>query len=357
VTVTRDAAPLEAAIASSPDAPARTARLAVLGASGYAGQELVRLAAAHPGIELAALGSREHAGGSLDALLPGADSRDSPACPIVEPGRLADLVDAGAVDTVVSCLPHGAWKALAADHPRLAGAPRVLDLSADYRDGAAGYVYGLPELERRAIATASRIANPGCYPTAAALALAPAARAGWLAGPIMIHALSGVSGAGRAAQLRTSYVEVDGGASVYRAGRQHPHVPEIERILGRCGAALPAAFVPQLAPMPRGILLTASAPLARSVPPDEAREAYRTCWGAEPFVRLLDPDVWPETRSVRHSNRCDLAVTTLHGGRTLLAISAIDNLVKGAAGQAVQNLNLVLGWPETTALPRHGLPW
>ena len=339
-------------------APARqAARIAVLGASGYAGQEFARLALAHPGLQLAALCSREQAGRPVCELLPGVDPRVDPLPPVRDPEAREERLAAGAFDTLVCCLPHGAWKTLGAERPALAEAPaRVVDLSSDFRDGGAGYVYGLPEAFRLEIPAATRIANPGCYPTAAALALLPAAQ--WLAGPVMVSALSGVSGAGRAPQLRTSFVELDGGAALYRAGAEHAHVPEMERTLARlAGAPVPVGFAPQLAPMARGILLTATAPLARPVSPEEARDAYLARYEGEPFVRVLDPGAWPETRAVRSSNRCDVAVTTLHGGTTLLAAAALDNLVKGAAGQAVQNLNLMLGWPEDWGLPTHGTPW
>jgi N-acetyl-gamma-glutamyl-phosphate reductase len=131
----------------------------------------------------------------------------------------------------------------------------------------------------------------------------------------------------------------------------------MERTLARLGVSLPVGFVPMLAPMSRGILLTATAPLTQPLSPDEARVTYRRRFAMEPFVRVLGDDEWPDTRAVRHSNRCDVAVTTLHGGRTLLATAALDNLIKGAAGQAIQNLNLAMGWPETEGLPAHGVPW
>jgi len=358
----------------------------VLGASGYSGQEFVRMALGHPGIEIALLASREHAGRKAAELLPGLDPRALAWRDAVAPDQLADLLLKGAFDTLVACLPHGVWRALSAEQPALAAKPaRIVDISSDFRDGAArpatahgvpagrgrapapgasgsipssAYVYGLPEAFRDSIAGAARVANPGCYPTAATLALLPAAEAGWLAGPVMVSALSGVSGAGRAPALRTSFVELEGGASLYRAGGDHPHIAEMERNLARlAGGALPVGFAPQLAPMARGILLTANAPLARAVTPDEARAAYRERFAGEPFVRVLDDGAWPETRAVRGSNRCDLAVTTLHGGRTLLATAALDNLVKGAAGQAIQNLNLMLGRPETEGLTVHGSPW
>jgi len=167
-----------------------------------------------------------------------------------------------------------------------------------------------------------------------------------------------VSGAGRAAQLRTSFVEVEGGASLYKPGVEHAHVAEIERTLrAAAGCEQPIGFAPQLVPMARGILLTAQAKLARPVSPEEAHEAYAARYGDEPFVRLLEPGAWPSTAAVKGSNRVDVQVTTLFGGTTLLATAAIDNLAKGAASQALQNLNLMTGWPETTGLSRHGRPW
>ena len=337
----------------------RTARVAVLGASGYSGQEFVRLALQHPGLELAALVSREFAGRPASELLAGVDARTSRLPGPVAPDALPELLADGAFDTLVACLPHGAWKQFATDHPELASETGVIvDLSSDFRDGAHGYAYGLPEAFRDALSGATRIANPGCYPTAATLSLLPALEAHWLSGPVTVTALSGVSGAGRTPSLRTSFVELDGGAAFYKVGEVHQHVPEMARNFGRLsGADVPVAFAPQLAPMSRGILLTAVAPRARVVTPAEAHAAYAERFAEETFVRVLEPGTWPETRLVKSSNRCDVAVTTVHGGRTLLATAAIDNLVKGAAGQAIQNLNLVLGWPEGWGLPVHGNPW
>ena len=366
--VTTDAlAPVASAPPAAPAAAPRStqpatgavARVAVLGASGYSGHEFVRLALTHPGLEIAALVSREYAGRPAGELLPGVDARVMHLPVPVSPDALPALLAQGAFDTLVTCLPHGAWKALAAEQPELATAPlRIVDLSSDFRDGSGGYVYGLPEAFRDTLAGATRIANPGCYPTAATLSLLPALEAGWLEGPVTVTALSGVSGAGRAPSLRTSFAELEGGAGFYKVGEVHQHVPEMARVFGRLAHAdVPVAFAPQLAPMSRGILLTAIAPLANPMSPAEVSEAYAERYANETFVRVLPAGAWPETRLVKASNRCDVAVTTVHGGKTLLATSAIDNLVKGAAGQAIQNLNLVLGWPEGWGLPVHGNPW
>ena len=338
----------------------RVARVAVLGASGYSGQEFVRLALGHDGVKIAALVSRGHEGRPVAEMMPGVDPRAAALPALVAPTALAALFEQGAFDTMVACLPHGAWRAFATENASWVDRlERVIDLSSDYRDGSSGYAYGLPEAFRDSLTGASHIANPGCYPTAATLALLPALERGWLAGDVSVTALSGVSGAGRAPALRTSFVELDGGAAIYKAGEEHAHVPEMARNFARLapGSHPAVAFVPQLTPMARGILLTATAALAAPVTPDEARAAYVARYADEGFVRVLDPGVWPETRAVRNSNRCDLTVTTVHGGRTLLATAAIDNLVKGAAGQALQNLNLLLGWPEHWALPVHGNPW
>ncbi|HEV8480854.1 MAG TPA: N-acetyl-gamma-glutamyl-phosphate reductase [Candidatus Eisenbacteria bacterium] len=356
---------MNVAIASRPEtgvasgATPKTARVAVLGASGYSGIEFARLALAHPGLEIVALASREHAGHPASAMIPGIDPAMRGLPPVVEPTALAEAAQSGAFDTLLSCLPHGAWRALAAELPALETQPaRVIDLSADRRDGSAGYVYGLPEAFRAEIAAARRIANPGCYPTATTLAVLPAIESGWLEGPLYVSALSGVSGAGRSASLRTSFTELEGGASIYRAGVEHSHAKEMSAQLSRlAGDTMELSFVPHLVPMARGIVATVHAKLSRPVSPGEAYSLWCERYANEPFVRVLEPSTWPETRAVRGSNRCDVSVTTLHGGETLLVTAAIDNLVKGAAGQALQNLNLLLGWPETTGLTANGSPW
>jgi len=340
-------------------ASGRAARIAVLGASGYSGQEFVRLALGHPGLEVSVLVSREHAGRSAGEVMPGLDARQAKLPDPVAPDALPALLAEGVFDTLVVCLPHGAWKSFAAEHPSVAkNTEFIVDLSSDHRGGEAGYVYGLPEAFRDSLAGATRVANPGCYPTAATLALMPALEQGWLGGPVTITALSGVSGAGRKPALRTSFVELDGGAAFYKVGEEHQHVPEMARNLGRlAGHDVEVAFAPQLAPMARGILLTAVAPLAQPLEPDTVAAAYADRYADEPCVRMLEAGAWPETRAVKGSNRCDVAVTVVHGGRTLIATAAIDNLVKGAAGQALQNLNLMLGWPEHWGVPVHGSPW
>jgi len=334
----------------------KTARVAVIGAAGYSGGEFARLALEHPGVVLEALVVRSkevEAAQTIETALPGVDPR-AVDVPMIEVPELKQRLAEGGVDTLVAALPHGTWKRLLEEHAWLAGAERVIDLSSDHRDGSAGYVYGLPEAFRGDIAKASRIANPGCYPTAAALALLPLA--GSIDGPVTVTALSGVSGAGRGPKLKTSFVEVEGNASFYEVGTTHGHVAEMARTLAKLGAPYEVAFAPALAPMARGILLSAQAHLKNAMTPEEARDAYAARYEGEPFVRVLEPGKWPTTAQVRGSNRVDVQVTTLFGGTTLLATAAIDNLAKGAASQALQNLNLLLGWPETTGLSRHGRP-
>jgi len=339
-------------------APPATARVVVLGASGYAGQEFVRLAASHPALEPVLFASRDHAGEPLASVMPGLDPRERPGPPLASLDEGLKVAAGGACDVLVSCLPHGVLAERLAEGPAPAPEVRIVDLSSDHRGGEREFRYGLPEALRDTLTMARRVANPGCYPTAATLALLPALEGAWLGDPLMVSAVSGVSGAGRSAGERTSFVEIEGGASIYRAGDVHPHAAEIARNVQRLsGRARQIGFTPQLAPMARGILLTASAPLRFALSPEEAWRAYAARYAGEPFVRLLPPGEWPQTRAVRGSNRCDVAITTLHGGRTLLATAAIDNLVKGAAGQAIQNLNLMFGWPETTGLTRHGSPW
>jgi N-acetyl-gamma-glutamyl-phosphate reductase len=335
----------------------KTARVAVIGAAGYSGGEFVRLALEHPGVVVDALvvRSREaEVAQTIQAALPGIDPR-ALELPLIEVADLKAKLASGDVDTIVAALPHGTWKRLLEEHAWLGGAERVIDLSSDHRDGSAGYVYGLPEAFRKDIAQASRVANPGCYPTAAALSLLPAAHL--LDGPVTVTALSGVSGAGRGPKIKTSFVEVEGNASFYEVGTTHGHVAEMSRTLAKFGAAREVAFAPALVPMSRGILLTAQARLQSDLTPEEARAAYAQRYADEPFVRLVESGGWPSTAQVRGSNRVDVQVTTLFGGTMLLATAAIDNLAKGAASQALQNLNVLLGWPETTGLSPHGRPW
>jgi N-acetyl-gamma-glutamyl-phosphate reductase len=337
--------------------------VAVAGCTGYAGAEAVRLLAAHPAVELGALTAHGTAGSLLGEHLP----------------HLPDLADRRIEDTtaatlaghqvVVLALPAGASAALAAE---LAQTPLVIDCGADFRlesaadwrdyygfDHAGCWPYGLPELpgQRALLADAKRIAQPGCYPTAATLALAPAIAGGLVDGrDVVVVAASGLSGAGKAAKTHLLGAETMGSVAAYGVGGGHRHVPEMLQNLRRLGAESPTlSFTPLLAPMPRGILATCSAPLAQEVDEAAVRRVYADFYAPEGFVQLLAAGRWPATGSVLGSNSAHLQVTVDRRAGRLVAVAAIDNLVKGAAGGAVQSMNLALGLDEDLGLTRAGL--
>jgi N-acetyl-gamma-glutamyl-phosphate reductase len=333
---------------------------AVLGASGYAGGELLRLLDAHPQLEVGPLGAAGNAGrllGELHPQLPGLADR-----PLLAPDQMA-LED---VDVVFLALPHG-------ESARIANAlqgPVIIDLGADFRldeaeawtayyggEHAGSWPYGLPELPgaRAAVTGARRIANPGCYPTAVALALAPLLAAG-VAAPddVVVTAASGTSGAGRSARPNLLGSEVMGDVSAYKVG-SHQHVPEMRQTLGRvAGRDVTLSFTPLLAPMPRGILASCSASLVAGASEDDLRALLTTAYDGEPFVTVLPAGQWPHTAATAGSNSGHLQVTADASGRAVV-IAAIDNLGKGAAGQAVQNANIALGLPETCGLSVNGI--
>lgn len=324
-----------------------TARVGVLGATGYTGRELVRLLARHARARLAFATSESEAGGRLRDIVP--------AAPDLVLVRAADA-PLGECDVVFSCLPHGdsqAW----AERARAAGA-RVVDLSADLRvpsaeapEWARGAVYGLPELHRARVAGAELVANPGCYPTATLLALAPLLRRGLVAGPVVVVAASGVTGAGRSPQRELLFAEVAEDFRTYAAGNTHRHLAEMRDQAGRLagGVAPELVFAPHLLPVKRGILATIHVPLA--APLDDAEALWVEDYAREPFVQLL-PGATPSLADVVGTNRVAVGVAPVQGVSSpmLQVVAAIDNLVKGAAGQAVQNLNLMLGFAEAEGL-------
>jgi N-acetyl-gamma-glutamyl-phosphate reductase len=339
-------------------------RVGVVGASGYTGAELLRLLASHPGLEPVVATSREFAGRDVAEVYPNLSAYAGRPFDALEEVRL------DALDLVFLALPHGASMTIGA---RLAAAgTRVVDLSADFRlrDPAAypawfgaahaapewlgKWVYGLPELHRAETRGAALVANPGCYPTAALLALAPLVSSG-LVEPegIVVVAASGVSGAGRGLAPGVHFAHVDGNLKAYGLPR-HKHTPEIEQELGRlAGCEVRVTFVPHLVPMSRGLLATCTAPLAAGADPEVVAAAPAAAYAAEPFVRAVPEP--PETKHVLGSNACHVwATADVRAGRAV-AVAAIDNLGKGAAGQAVQNANLMLGLPETLGLPAEGL--
>jgi N-acetyl-gamma-glutamyl-phosphate reductase len=337
-------------------------KAAVLGASGYTGLELLRILAIHPEVEVVKATSRQYEGQAVVGVFPSLTG--------FYDGLLfsdpAEFLQTGA-QVVFSCLPHGASQEVV---PGLVEAGhKVVDLSADFRikdvktfnewygeHKAPGLVkkavYGLPELYRDDIKAASLVANPGCYPTGAVLALAPLMKGGLVdtARPVLIDSKSGVSGAGRGASLSTSYVEVAGGFKAYKVG-SHRHTPEIAQELGLlAGKNVSITFTPHLLPVQRGILTTAYVWLKGSPGPEGLQGLYYTFYAREPFVRVMPEGAFPDISQVRSSNYCDIGVWYDPKEKKAVIISAIDNLVKGASGQAVQNMNLMCGFEETTAL-------
>ena len=316
-------------------------RAGVIGASGYAGQELVRLIAKHPRLELAFATSEAEAGQPVPY---GAGVTYAAAAEVT----------LGAADVVFSCLPtgeSGAWAVAAVE----AGA-KAIDLSADLRAGEHRAVYGLPELWREDVAGARLVANPGCYPTGVLLGLAPVLRRGLVdrTRPIVIDAASGVTGAGRSARRDLLFGEVAEDFRAYGVGNRHRHVPEIAAGLARSdsGVAPDFVFTPHLLPVRRGILETMYVPLVEPL----AAEAAVELWGAEyadaPFVEIVSGGL-PSLRDVVGRNVVAIGFSDVENMSrpVLLVVAALDNLVKGAAGQALQNANLLLGLAETEGLP------
>ncbi|MBI2071778.1 MAG: N-acetyl-gamma-glutamyl-phosphate reductase [Gemmatimonadetes bacterium] len=309
-------------------------RVAVLGASGYVGRELVGLLDGHADVALAFATSESESRLDGRDLIPLADAE----------GRWDDA------RLVFSCLPHGV-SAPAVGRAEAAGA-RVVDLSADLRlsDRA---VYGLTEVYRDALPEADLVANPGCYPTVAVLSVLPLARAGVIdtTRPLIIDAASGVSGAGRNPRRDLLFGEVAEDFRAYSAGNEHRHLPEITRQLAAVAGAVDVVFTPHLLPVRRGILATMHVPLARELTRVEAEAILLEAYGDEPCIRVL-PGALPTLKDVIYRNRLALGVMPVkHVSRPMLTVvGAIDNLVKGAAGQAVQNMNVMCGFPETRGL-------
>lgn len=337
-------------------------RAAVAGASGYAGGELLRLLLAHPEIEIGALTGNSNAGQRLGALqphlLPLADRILQETTPEVLAGH----------DVVFLALPHGQSAAVA---EQLGPDVLVVDMGADFRlkDAAdwekfygsahAGtWPYGLPELPggRAALEGSKRIAVPGCYPTAASLALFPAYASGLAENEAVIVAASGTSGAGKAPKPHLLGSEVMGSMSPYGVGGGHRHTPEmIQNLSATAGETVSVSFTPTLAPMPRGILATCSAKAKPGVTAESVRAAYEKAFADEPFVHLLPEGQWPATASVYGSNAVQVQVAYDEAAGRIIAISAIDNLTKGTAGGAVQSMNLALGLDESTGLSTIGV--
>ncbi|WP_295016721.1 N-acetyl-gamma-glutamyl-phosphate reductase [uncultured Micrococcus sp.] len=343
-----------------------THAVAVSGATGYAGGEVLRLLAGHPEVRIGAVTAHANAGERLGALqphLPALADR-------VLQATTADVL--AGHEVVVLALPHGASAALAAELEERTPGTLVIDAGADHRlesgeawerfygsEHAGTWPYGLPELpgQRERLAGARRIAVPGCYPTTSILALAPGFTAGVLEPrDVVIVAASGTSGAGKAAKPHLLGSEVMGGMSPYGVGGGHRHTPEIEQGLSQAaGEPVQVSFTPTLAPMPRGILATATARLRSDVEPARVRAAWEEAYADEPFVHVLPEGQWPTTKAVLGSNHVVLQLAVdPHVGRVIVT-AALDNLTKGTAGGAVQSMNIALGLPEQTGLEIQGV--
>jgi N-acetyl-gamma-glutamyl-phosphate reductase len=338
----------------------KSIRAAVLGASGYTGADLIRLAARHPSIQLTALIAKGHAGQPLAQVFPHLGSLDLPKL------VTSDEVDWDKIDVAFCGLPHGTAHAEIAKLPERV---KVIDMSADFRlrdlgTYAAWYggehsaptllegaVYGLTEHYRDQIASARLVACPGCYPTAVLLALLPLIENKLIsAEDMIIDAKSGVSGAGRSLKQNILFSEAGEGLSPYGIG-SHRHVPEIEQELGRAaGADVKVNFTPHLVPMSRGELCTCYVRLSGKTTAADLRKALTDAYASSAFVRVVEEGVIPATQHVRGSNHCLIGVFADRISGRALVVSAIDNLVKGSAGQALQNFNVMHGLDETTAL-------
>jgi N-acetyl-gamma-glutamyl-phosphate reductase len=339
-----------------------TYRVAVAGASGYAGGEVLRLLLGHPDVVIGAVTAYTSAGERLGVhqphLLPLADRIIEPTTPEILTGH----------DAVFLALPHGQSHALAA---KLGADTVVIDCGADHRltDPAAwekfyggqhpgSWPYGMPELPngRDALRGTKRVAVPGCYPTSASLALAPALAAGLVEPDVVVVAASGTSGAGKSPKVNLLGSEVMGAASAYGVGGVHRHTPEmIQNLSAAAGVPVTVSFTPVLVPMSRGILATVSAPVRAGITLDDLRAVYEKAYGDEPFVYLLPAGQWPSTAATLGANTVLLQVAIDQAAGRVVVVAALDNLTKGTAGAAVQCLNLALGLPETTGLPTVGV--
>lgn len=337
-------------------------KAAVVGASGYTGVELIRILHNHPEVAVTSVTSEQSAGKPLSGVFPSLRCRYDAVLEPLVPDRIADKVD-----IVFTALPHKA--AMEVVPAFLAAGKIVIDLSADYRLHdpeiyAAWYeqhknpellpeaVYGLPEIRREEISAARLVANPGCYPTSIILGLMPLLKEGVIdPASIIADSKSGVSGAGRGAKVESLYCEVNEGFKAYGVGGVHRHIPEIEQELSLlAGRKTIISFTPHLVPMDRGILSTIYAAPHKLISSAELQELYEEHYDGEAFVRVQAQGELPSTAFVRGSNFCDIGVTVDKRTGRIIVVSALDNLVKGAAGQAVQNMNIVCDFPETMGL-------
>jgi N-acetyl-gamma-glutamyl-phosphate reductase len=333
-------------------------KIGIVGGTGYTGVELLRLLALHPGAEVSVITSRGEAGQKVSDMFP--SLRGHFDLPFTDPAT-AKLKDC---DVVFFATPNGI--AMQQTRELLDAGVKVIDLAADFRikdiptwekwyvmshaspDLVAEAVYGLPEINREQIKTARLVANPGCYPTAVQLGFLPLLKAGLVdTSHLIADAKSGVSGAGRKMETAIMFAEAGDNFKAYGVSG-HRHLPEISQgLTTMSGEPIKLTFVPHLTPLIRGIHATLYAPLKAQA---DLQALFEQTYADEPFVDVLPSGAHPETRSVRGSNHCRIAVHRPQNGDTVVVLSVIDNLVKGAAGQAVQNMNLMLGYPETTGL-------
>jgi N-acetyl-gamma-glutamyl-phosphate reductase len=337
-------------------------KIAICGGSGYTGVELLRILSHHPQAAVTAVTSEKSAGKKITDLFPHLHHYTDMS---YEPLNKEKLL--GKAEIFFLALPHGASQETV--NFFFHSGKKVIDLSADYRLSdpkiyAQWYgishdftgtlkkaIYGLPEIYRKKIAKAKLIANPGCYPTSAILGLMPAIKKKFVdVSHLVVDSKSGTSGAGRKADVAVSFCEVNEGFKAYGIGT-HRHTPEIEQELSAlAGAKIRVNFTPHLLPLDRGILTTIYALMNRKMSQADILETYKHAYAGEPFIRVLDSGVYPNLKNVRGTNFCEIGLKLNERTNTLIIVSAIDNLVKGASGQAVQNMNIMAGLDETAGL-------
>ena len=345
-------------------------RIGIIGASGYTGAELMRMAALHPEIEITYVTANQYADTKVTSLYPHLTG-------LVDLTFEAyDLESAGkSADAFFLALPHGKAMEVAPELLAAGYGYKVVDLSADFRLSDASIyeawyktghtnpeligkaVYGLPELFEENIKGADFVSNPGCYPTGALLALAPLLKAKIVkTSGIIVDSLSGVSGAGRDAKPGTHFCKVEGSLTAYKVGGVHQHTPEMEQYMSQlAGEEMTISFTPHLMPVSRGILTTAYADINGKTSLGELLERYRSFYAGKPFVHILPEGQYPETKNVAGSNYCHIGLALDERTGKLIVVSAIDNLVKGASGQAIQNMNILMGLDQQTGLRHVGL--
>jgi len=336
-------------------------KVGIIGATGYTGLELLRFLIHHPNIEIAALTSQKYAGIEIGQVFPALTDQIQIKCEELSAQRILEKTD-----FLFTAVPHKtAMEIVPIFHQK---GKRIVDLSADFRlkdaniyekwyqkhtaaDLLPESVYGLPELHREEIRKAKIVGNPGCYPTGALIGLIPLVKNGLIAHEgIVVDSKSGVSGAGRDVVLESLFCEVNEGVKAYKVFA-HRHTPEIDQELSQVARReIRVTFVPHLIPMDRGILSTLYVRLKKKMKTDELLNAFHDFYRGEPFVRIYPKGKLPNTKDVRGSNFCDIGVAVSEPDDRAVVVTAIDNLVKGASGEAVQNMNIMLGYPETMGL-------